>query len=314
MFGLFERVGDDALPSSVQNIRHTMKDGKRYGDLERRMENLEGLISKLVAVRTVKNSPLDTKLLFQWAAEARAENQLSDVRSFFLIAAPTEPIKLNGLFSTQSAEYKAISEPPTYRQRWFDLNPHSPVQRLRGELARRVALGRKSLELWQDGTLIVVGRSDEDFLGWASKSRRTPAEDNIDNTYINNFVLTEVVSLFLTATIQLFSGMQDPPENIKVCFGLRREDLYVEIGGGAAATYELSAHPIDRVFGSYSGRKVAAEDLTFCIDFTLKDATPEVEALKLLREIYHWFGIADEQIPYLDSASVPQSVDRRWYA
>jgi predicted Zn-dependent protease with MMP-like domain len=49
--------------------------------------------------------------------------------------------------------------------------------------------------------------------------------------------------------------------------------------------------------------KVPAENRTFWIDFTLKDAVPEVEALKLLREIYHWFGITDEPIPYVDSAS-----------
>jgi len=308
LFGYFERVGDAALPTSVQIIRDTMKDGKRYGDLERRMENLEGLVTKLVAVRTAKNNPLDIKLLLRRAADARAESQLSDVPSFFLIAAPTEATKLSGLFSTQSAEYKAISEPPAYRENGFDLNPHNPVQHLRGEFVRRVALGRKGLELWQDGTLIFVGRNDEDFLGWAA--RRNPAENNI---YINNFVLTEVVSLFLTATIQIFGGMQDPPEKIKVCFGLTREDLHVEIDG-EVTTYELSAHPIDRVFGSYSGRKVLAEDTTFWIDFTLKDAAPEVEALKLLKEIYHWFGITDEQIPYVDSASVPQRVDRARYA
>ena len=60
--------------------------------------------------------------------------------------------------------------------------------------------------------------------------------------------------------------------------------------------------------------KVPAEDCTFWIDFRLKDAVPEVEALKLLKEIYHWFGITDEQIPYVDSASVPQRVDRARYA
>jgi hypothetical protein len=163
------------------------------------------------------------------------------------------------------------------------------------------------LELWRDGTLIFVGRNDQDFLGWAVRPKA--GENNI---YINNYVLTEVVSLFVSATAEIFGGMQDPPEKIKVCFGLAREDLYVEIGSDRA-TYELSAHPIDRVFGSYPGKKVPAEDRTFWIDFNLKDAVPEVEALKLLKEIYHWFGITDEQIPYVDSASVPQRVDRARY-
>jgi hypothetical protein len=286
-----------------------MKDGKRYGDLERRMENLESLITKLLANRTVKSVPVNSeRLLLQRAAEAKTAAQLSDVPSFFLIAAPAEPIKLEGLFSTKSAEYNAIAEPPAYREHGFDLNPHNPVQHLRGELVRRAANGRKSLELWQDGTLIFVGRNDEDFLGWAV--RRKDGENNI---YINNYVLTEVVSLFLTATLRIFGGMQSPPEKIKVCFGLTREDIYVEIDG-RTTTYELSTHPIDQ-YGSYPGSKApAAEGKTFWIDFALKDAVPEVEALRLLREIYHWFGITDEQIPYVDFASVPQRVDRARYA
>jgi len=307
LFGYFERVGDAALPTSVQIIRDTMKDGKRYGNLERRMENLEVLVTKLVSIRTVKNDPLDINLLLRRAADAKAESQLSDVPSFFLIAAPMEPTKLGGLFSTGSAEYKAISEPPAYREHGFDLNPDSPVQHLRGELLRRVARGRKGLELWQDGTLIFVGRNDDLFLGWAVSPKA--GERNI---YINNYVLTEVASLFLTATIQIFRGMQDPPEKIKVYFGLASEDLRVEIDD-ERTTYELGVHPIDRLFGSYSGKKMPAEDKRFSIDFTLKGAVPEEEALKLLREIYHWFGFTDEAIPYVDSAAVPQRVDRARY-
>jgi hypothetical protein len=244
--------------------------------------------------------------LLRRAADATAEIQLLDGPSFFLVAAPTEPIKLSGLFSTQSAEYKAISEPPAYRENGFDLDPHNPVQHLRGELVRRAARGRKGLELWQDGTLIFVGRNDEYFLGWAVKPKAL--EHNI---YINNYVLTEVVSLFLTATVRIFGGMQEPPEKVKVFFGLTREDIH-EVSDGT--TYELSAHPIDRIVGSYSGKKVAAQDKTFCIDFALKDAVPEIEALKLLKEIYHSFEITDEQIPYVDSASVPHRVDRACYS
>jgi hypothetical protein len=57
-----------------------------------------------------------------------------------------------------------------------------------------------------------------------------------------------------------------------------------------------------------------SDNKTFWIDFEIKDAIPEVEALKLLKEIYHWFGITDEEIPYVDYTSVPSSVDRKRYA
>lgn len=300
LFGYFERVGDDALPTTVQIMRDTMKDGKRYGDLERRMESIEGLLAKSISSRLVKPTPLPIAVLERRAADAKKAAQLSDVPSFFLIAAPTPPVKLGGLYSTKSDEYKAISEPPAYRQHGFDLNPHTPIQHVRGEAIRRVTNGRKGLELWQDGTLIFVGRNDENFLGWAVPSKN-------ENVYINNYVLTEVVSLFLVLTIQIFGKMPELPKTVRVFFGFVREKV-------EAATYELSFHPVQPVVGSCKGKVIQAEDKIFWIDLELKDAIPEVEALKLLKEIYHWFGIMDEQIPYVDSTSVPERVDRTRYA
>ena len=301
LFGYFERVGDDALPTTVQIIRDTMKDGKRYGDLERRMASFEGLLAKLASNRLAKKDPLASERLLQRAADAKIAAQLSNVPSFFLLAAPVEPVRLGGLYSSKSAEYKAISEPPIYRQLGFDLNPHTPVQYVRGEIIRRVTNGRKGLELWQDGTIIFVGRNDEDFLGWAVKRRSGK------NLYINNYVMTEVVSLFLVLTIQIFNGTQDRPEKVRVCFGFMGENT-------EATTYELSHVPISPPVGSFAGQKVSAENKTFWVDFELEDAIPEVEALKLLKEIYHWFGITDEEIPYIDSTSVPERVDRARYS
>jgi hypothetical protein len=301
LFGYFERVGDDALPTTVQILRDTMKDGKRYGDLERRMESLEGLLAKFVSNRVVKQNLVTIERLLQRAADAKIAAQLSDAPSFFLLGAPVQPVRLSGLYSSKSAEYKAISEPPAYRQMGFDLNTHTPVQHVRGELIRRVTNGRKGLELWQDGTLIFVGRNDEDFLGWAVRSKGGA------NLYINNYVMTEVISLFLVLVIQIFSSTQEPPAQIKVFFGLNGEKV-------EGATYELSRTPISPQVGSFQGRKVSAENKIFEIQFELKDAVPEVEALKLLKEIYHWFGITDEEIPYVDSTSVPERVDRARYA
>ena len=294
-------MGDDALPTTVQIVRDMMKDGKRYGDLERKMESFEGLLAKLVSNRSVKKDLLGSERLLRRAADAKIAAQLSDVPSFYLLAAPLQSVRLSGLYSSKSAEYKAISDPPAYRQMGFDLNPQGPVQYVRGEIIRRVTNGRKGLELWQDGTLIFVGRNDEDFLGWAVKPR---SENNL---YMNNYVMTEVISLFLVLTIQILSSTQDPPERVRVCFGFMRENA-------EAATYELSHVPISPQFGSFQGRKVPAENKIFWIEFELKDAIPEVEALRLLREIYHWFGITDEQIPYVDSTSIPERVDRARYA
>jgi hypothetical protein len=280
-----------------------MKDGKRYGSLERRMETFEGLLAKLVSTRPVRRYLMTFDRLVQRAADTKIAAQLADVPSFFLLAAPAQPLRLTGLYSSKSAEHQAISEPPMYRNLGFDLNPHTQVQYVRGELIRRVTNGRKGLELWQDGTLIFVGRNDEDFLGWAVKRR----EEEEKNRYINNYVLTEVVSLFLVLAVQVFDSVQDPPQTVNVAFGFMQQNE-------DATTYELSDKEISRQFGSFSGNRMPAENKTFWIEFGLKGAVPEVEALKLLKEIYHWFGITDERIPYVDQKSNPERVDRARYA
>jgi len=305
LFGHFERVGDDSLPTSVHMIRDMMKDGKRYGDLDRKLDNIQGLITKLVSNQHVFSPPAEKEetvkpeLLLLRASEARRITQLLDIPSFSLIGAPLESVKLSGLFSSKSAEYQAICEPPAYRTHGFDLNPQTPVQHVRGELIRRVSNGRKGLELWQDGTLIFVGRNDEDFLGWAV--RRKQGERN---AYINNYVLTEVVSLFCALVIKVFGSIQAAPERARVGFGLTTGD---------AQSFELSTQPIDPSIGSFSGKKIPAEDKTFWIEFDLQNAIAEVEALRLLHEIYHWFGFMDEQIPYVDFQSNPARVDRSRY-
>jgi hypothetical protein len=180
-----------------------------------------------------------------------------------------QPVRLRGLYSSKSAEYKAISEPPAYRQLGFDLNPDTPVQYVRGELIRRVTNGRKGLELWQDGTLIFVGRSDEDFLGWAVKRKEK-------NLYINNYVMTKVISLFLVLTIQIVGSMQVPPEKVRVFFGFMSEKA-------EGTTYELSCSSRQGTVWELSGAEVPAENKIFWIGFELKDAIAEVEALKLLK-------------------------------
>jgi hypothetical protein len=118
--------------------------------------------------------------------------------------------------------------------------------------------------------------------------------------------MTEVVSLFMVLALEIFSGTSNPPERIRAAFGFMSENE-----GG---TYELSSHPVDPTLGSFGGKQIPTENKIFSIEFELKDAVPEVEALRLLKEIYDWFGITDEEIPYVDSVSVPPRVDRARYA
>jgi len=77
--------------------------------------------------------------------------------------------------------------------------------------------------------------------------------------------------------------------------------------------YELSHIEVSPQVGSFRGRTMPAENKVFSVDFHLNGAIAEIESLRLLKEIYHWFGITDENIPYVDSESLPERIDRNRY-
>jgi hypothetical protein len=301
MFGYFERQGDDALHTTVEALRDTIKDGKRYGELNRKIDNVEGLIAKLVSDRQDAANTITSEQLLQRAGDAKISADMGETASFFLLAAPTQPTKLEGLYaSSRSVERRLLNNPPKFRRFGFDLDPGNPIEQVRGEALRRTTRGRKGLELWQDGTLIFVGRNDENYLGWG-----VPGKNG--NLYINNYVLTEVIALFFRLTLQLYPAMHPPPEQIRIMFGLTRDINY-------DSTYELSHHPINVQWGMSSGSKIPAKNKIFQVAFDPKATEPEVEALRLLREIYHWFGITDENVPYVDRTSFPERIDVSRYS
>lgn len=302
MLGFFERVSDDSLPTSVQVLQERLKAGIRNKEVGRRLENIESLLAQRPSPESQSGmAPIGSEEILRRAAQAKIAAQMEDTPSFFLAAAPQQHAVFPNLFSSrQSNEARAIDNPPKYRDMGFDLDGGHAHQMVRGQLIRRVANGRKSLELWRDGALIFVGRGDTHFLGWASR----PSEDNL---YINNFVLAEAVSLFFTLIVQVFAFAVPTPKEIAVWLGFTR-------AAESITSYELSSHRIAVPFGPMSGNKIPSEDKTFDLVFRLDGAVPEVEALELLRKIYHWFGFTDEEMPYVDRSSDPHRVNRNMFS
>lgn len=302
LLGFFERVSDDSLPTSVQALRERLKEGIRSKEISRRLENIESLLAQRPILESQPvTPPIKEEELVKRAAHAKLAAQMEDAPSFFLAAAPRPHSEFPKLFSSrESNEAKVIDHPPKYRDMGFDLDCGQFHQMVNGQLIRRVSNGRKSLELWRDGALIFVGRADTHFLGWAAR----PSEDNL---YINNFVLTEIVSLFLTLVVQVFVFAVPIPKEVAVWLGFTPTLASI-------TSCELSNHRIAAPFGPMSGNKMAVEDTTFDSVLRLDGAVPEVEALRLLEKIYHWFGFTDDTIPYVDRSSDPHRVNRKMFS
>lgn len=154
-----------------------------------------------------------------------------------------------------------------------------------GDLRRVVIPGWKIMELWRDGLLIyAVDALVQPFWG-------SPRQDG--HMRLNPLALVEPIYLFADLTRLVYAESIEVPH--KVEYRVRFERISWE---GKAAT--LAEGPLDNTFFESGARHSAPApvmDKSTIISW-IHDIDPGIIAYQIIQEIYHWFGIADDKIPY----------------
>jgi hypothetical protein len=301
LFGFFERIEDAVEPMRVHDLRERLKDGMRYRDLDRKLENIESLLVRQSTDSIGEKTQATTEHLLQRAADTSIATGLTDDPWFYLLANPSESARFPRIFeSHESPEVKLLENPPTYRYAGFDLQTQGRAEIVRAELIRKVTPGRRGLDLWRDGTLIFVGRGDSGLLGWACKGTE-------DELLINNVALMETVCLFLELSVEMFRLAAPVPKQIKILFELKDSP-------NEKRTYKLGNTNLSRdIVFDFGWREGPNNRRVFAIQFDLESAIPQAEAFELLKQIYNWFGFTDDQIPYVDRKSTPIRIDPKLF-
>lgn len=296
LFGLFRRQRDMVGGLSVQELRDRLKDGIRFSELDRRLENIEQMLAQFPASATVRGPWLSVEMLQARISEARKAVGLDGKPSFVLAAAPVENVQFPDVFSRGSSVVRLLEDPPNLRRNGFDLNTGRRSEIVGGALRRCVRSDDRLLELWRDGLLLFVGSGDADYLAWAQA-------DTSGGLLVNTWVLVETTYLFANLTLELMQYAKPQPQRIQLFLVL--EDMNL---GGKPWKLEPYARTPNRAHLTppRSAREPAVMRIVEC---TFEFARPGALAYSLLSELYIWFGFDADLVPLADRTKTPPEID-----
>jgi MinD-like ATPase involved in chromosome partitioning or flagellar assembly len=232
-------------------------------------------------------------------APAESAASLSSAPSFFLSAIPITLVDVPGLVESSSSDVvKLLEAPPSFRRGGFEIRINEKSKLMPGGRARRVSKpGWQLLEAWRDGCILFVA-SGERFL--AHDIHSGPG----DPLFINTLALTESAYVFCDLARQFWQYAQPTPDRVQYMIGFH--NLLRNNRKPILVPEEVSEYPL-RSFERY---EAPAEDAEFELERRVDSwEAPPVAAFQLIAEIYVWFGIEIDRIPYTTQSDVGRVID-----
>lgn len=212
--------------------------------------------------------------------------QLTEHSVFALAVKPWPDARFKTLFAgSDAALVRNFNNPPKLRKAGFSLEHDGNSRIVAGELRRAVVQGWKVLELWRDGSLIyAVDATVQPFWG-------SPRPDGY--LRLNPLALAEPVYLFAELSRLIYQESTQKPKHVE--YRVRFERLTQD--GKPASLSEGPLQPI--FFESGERHNAPASDMDRAITINWgDDIDAGAVAYELFEEVYHWFGISDDGIPY----------------
>lgn len=205
---------------------------------------------------------------------------MEDQRSLILAAVPIEPAELKTIFSDRPGSVRrSLEHPPSIRDAGWNLQTLDRSKLLRGELIR-VESSRMAIDLYRDGSLILVGRVYRNFLTWSDE----------DDLRLHALALIELTLNFTRFYRLVLDDFRAIPKQIV---------LRIELSNMHLANQKtiLRAGPVGRNLWQ-GGLEAPADNWSAELVVSSEAYDPDQTAFLLIREMYLWFGHSEEAIPY----------------
>ncbi len=211
--------------------------------------------------------------------------QLTDRPLFALTAQPRPDARLRTLFAGNDATLvRLFNNPPKLRTAGFSLEHDGNSRIVMGEVRRALFPGWKTMELWRDGVLIYAVDAFVQPL-WGS-----PRPDG--SLQLNPLALAEPVYLFAELSRLIYGESTQKLQRVE--YRVRLERL-VQDGKRAS----LSAGPLNSFFFGNGNQHPAPDSkMDRTITWERGDIKSGEVAYELVQQVYNWFGISDDGIPY----------------
>jgi schlafen family protein len=299
LIGYFERRAADARPLSAHEVQAILRDGLLF---RRALDERAGTppptpAGPRVAPERVPTPPAQMPpATYGHLVQLVEATQLADVPLFALSTTPVPPVEASGMFQAEDHDItELLRHPPELRNMGFDLATQQDPKIIRGESRRAVLSTYKGLELRRDGTLLFVATADNDFLSWGERRAQDPLR-------INPVPLLESALLFTTLAKQVYDLVPLAPQHVVCTLTLRR--LCIEnkrpLLKPGRADWRLGADPRQA--------QGCDHDVVVVVDFPFD---PAQVAFQLIREVYTWFGLTYDRIPYVTDNAIDAEALRR---
>lgn len=209
--------------------------------------------------------------------------QLSERAVFALVAKPWPEARFKTLFAgSDSTLVRKFNNPPMLRRAGFSLEHDGNSRIVMGELRRVVISSWKIMELWRDGSLIYAVDAFVQPL-WGS-----PRPDG--SLQLNPLALAEPVYLFAELSRLIYEESTQKQKRFE--YRIRLQGLIQD--GKRASLGEGPLQPF--FFGN--GHYAPESGMDRAIAWGHEQINSGAVAYDLVKEVYNWFGIADDGIPY----------------
>jgi hypothetical protein len=286
VFGYAERKGTSNRPLSVTDLQSALRSGLNFDNqIKDRLDAIEatlksGVPEHIVApVAGISKEDLDRRI-----AESAAHGGLEVHRHIVMAVTPEPPSQLKTLFSNSQGSLKRrLEDPPSLRYAGWDLTHDGHAKIVRGEYVRVTSGNAKVVDLYRDGVMVLVALADQALLAWGRERDQR----------INPVALIELTYSF----VSFYSFVLDEITAAPLRLSFRVELRNMHLGGEKSSIAPHGLRTTSQIFGhneKYAPEDVGVRELSMSRD----GFDPLAVTYQVIREIYLWFGLEEDKIPY----------------
>jgi len=297
-FGYVERKNDSSRPLTVIDLQRALRSGFNYENvLKQKLEGMETLLRQTAEQNyTASGEKINTEKIETRIAKCLEHREMGKKRNIILSAYPNQPGELRTIFLTANKSIrKYLESPPTLRHAGFSLETLDQAKIMRGEMIRVANGDRKVIDLYRDGSLIFVGLADDNFLAWASPPKKQK---------INPVAIVEIIYSFVNFYRLVLDDFREPPK--EVIFRVDLKNMHLNGIKSYLVPYQLGT--IAQMFDD-DAKEAPENDGLIVKTFSAHDYDIGAIAYEILKEVYLWFGLEENKIPYTKEETGVKMVD-----
>ncbi len=308
VFNYAERKISNNIPTSIEDLHRKINLGKdnfgkqeisdRLSLIEKKLDEklsnkqkgnneVEKEPNKLTELTKVNNEQKENDMEFR-IQNAIKSAQLENDRIYCLSIVPLQNTEIQSFLSGETNSIKKALENP-YRLRtmgWGINKANIEPDLIRGEFRRVNRNDYEIIDLYRDGTFILICSMGQDFLGWSFKEGKINPLTFIEVTYSYFHFYKKVIEQFLPQI-----------ESIKI--NMQLNNLFINNTKTQFTTTQVNFN------NNYSWHEIPQSIISNKIfEVSINNYNPSKIAYQVIREIYAWCGIEENHIPYTKNSEI----------